>query len=75
MANPKDYVMMNISSTAVDILLELQSIFSCLSMNLLKTIHNEIRARIIIEYDEFLFNCVIMNDKTHVQTMTIALLD
>lgn len=58
MPNPKDYVTMNISSTAADILLELQTIFGNLSMNLLKTISNEIRARVIIEYDEFLFNCV-----------------
>ena len=58
MPNPKEYVMMNISSPAADILLELQTIFANLSMNLLKTISNEIRARIIIEYDEFLFNCV-----------------
>ena len=58
MPNPKEYVMMNISSAAADILLELQTIFANLLMNLLKTISNEIRARIIIEYDEFLFNCV-----------------
>lgn len=49
---------MNITPSAADILLEIQTIFSNLSMNLLKNIYNEIRARIIIEYDEFLFNCV-----------------
>lgn len=55
MPNPKEYFSMNISSSAVDILLELQTIFSNLSINLLKSISNEIRARIIIEFDEYLF--------------------
>jgi len=58
MPNPKDYISMNISPSAIDILLELQTIFSNLSINLLKNVFNEIRARIIIEFDEFLFNCV-----------------
>jgi hypothetical protein len=58
MPNPKDYISMNILPSAIDILLELQTIFSNLSINLLKNVFNEIRARIIIEFDEFLFNCV-----------------
>jgi hypothetical protein len=58
MPNPKDYFSMNISSSAIDILLEIQTIFSNLSINLLKNVFQEIRARIIIEFDEFLFNCV-----------------
>jgi hypothetical protein len=58
MPNPKDYFSMNISSSAIDVLLELQTIFSNLSINLLKNVFNEIRARIIMEFDEFLFNCV-----------------
>ena len=49
---------MNISSSAVDLLLELQTMFSNLSTNLLTNVFNEIRARIILEFDEFLFNCV-----------------
>ena len=58
MSNPKDYYSMSITTSAIDILLELQTIFSNLSINLLKNVFNEIRARIIMEYDEFLFNCV-----------------
>lgn len=58
MPNPKEYFMMNISPSAADVLVELQSIFSTLSMNLVKTVADEIRARIVMEYDEFLFNCV-----------------
>jgi len=61
MPNPKDYCIMNISSSAIDILVELQTIFSNLSINLLKNVFNEIRARIIMEFDEFLFNCVWRN--------------
>jgi dolichol kinase len=63
MPNPKDYFSMNISSSAIDILLELQTIFSNLSINLLKNVFQEIRARIIIEFDEFLFNCVREREK------------
>ena len=58
MVNPKDYFSMSISPSAIDVLLELQIIFSNLSINLLKNVFNEIRARIIMEFDEFLFNCV-----------------
>lgn len=58
MPNPKEYYSMNITSSAIDLLIELQTIFSNLSVNLLKNIFNEIRARIIIEFDEYLFNCV-----------------
>lgn len=58
MPNPKDYFSMNISPSATDVLLELQTIFSILSTNLLKNVFNEIRARIIINFDEYLFNCV-----------------
>ncbi len=58
MSNPKDYYSMSITASAIDVLLELQTIFSNLSINLLKNVFNEIRARIIMEYDEFLFNCV-----------------
>jgi len=58
MPNPKDYFSMNISPSAIDIILELQIIFTNLSINLLKNVFNEIRTRIIIEFDEFLFNCV-----------------
>jgi hypothetical protein len=62
MPNPKDYCIMNISSSAIDILVELQTILSNLSINLLKNVFNEIRARIIMEFDEFLFNCVWRNE-------------
>lgn len=58
MPNPKDYYNMNISSSAIDVLLELQTIFSNLSVNLLKNVSNEIRARIIMDFDEYLFNRV-----------------
>jgi hypothetical protein len=58
MPNPKDYFTMSISPSAADILLELQTIFSNLSINLLKNIFKEIRARSIMELDAFLFNCV-----------------
>jgi len=54
----KEYFSMNISSSAIDALLELQSVFLILSVNLLKNICNEIRARVILEFDEYLFNCV-----------------
>ncbi|CAF0911519.1 unnamed protein product [Adineta steineri] len=63
MLNPKEYFSMNISSTAVDILLEIQTIFSNLSINLVKNIFNEIRARIIMDFDEYLFNYVILDHK------------
>lgn len=62
MPNPKEYFSMNITSSAIDLLIELQTIFSNLSINLLKNIFNEIRARIIIEFDEYLFNCVSEDD-------------
>jgi hypothetical protein len=58
MPSSKDYIIMSISPSAVDVLLELQTIFSNLSTNLLKNVFNEIRARIIMEFDEYLFNCV-----------------
>ncbi|UJR30861.1 hypothetical protein I4U23_018376 [Adineta vaga] len=59
MPNPKDYLIMNISSSAIDVLVDLQTIFSDLSNNLLKNVFHDIRARVIIQFDEFLFNSVI----------------
>jgi hypothetical protein len=73
MPNSKDYFSMNISSSAIDILLELQTIFSNLSINLLRNVFNEIRARIIIEFDEFLFNCVRREKSNHNQKKSIFL--
>ena len=58
MPNLKDYFSANISPSAIDVLLELQMIFFNLSTNLLKNVFNEIRAKIIIEFDEYLFNSV-----------------
>ncbi|CAF4227883.1 unnamed protein product, partial [Rotaria magnacalcarata] len=63
MPNPKDYFSMNISSSAIDVLLELQTTFANLSINLLKNVSNEIRARVIKQFDEYLFNRII-NDYT-----------
>ncbi|CAF1344241.1 unnamed protein product [Adineta ricciae] len=59
--NPKDYLIMNITSSAIDPLVDLQTIFSELTNNLLKNVFHEIRARVIIQFDEFLFNSVITN--------------
>ncbi|CAF1149480.1 unnamed protein product [Rotaria sp. Silwood1] len=63
MPNPKDYFNMSISPSAIDILLELQTIFSNLSINLVKNVSNEIRARVTMEFDEYLFNWIV-NDHT-----------
>ena len=68
MPNPKDYLIMNITSSAIDPLINLQTIFSELTNNLLKNVFHEIRARVIIQFDEFLFNSVcymILEEKLH----------
>ncbi|CAF1213580.1 unnamed protein product [Rotaria sordida] len=63
MPSPKDYFNMSISLSAIDMLVELQTTFSNLSINLLKNISNEIRARIIMEFDGYLFSWLV-NDHT-----------
>ncbi|CAF4407395.1 unnamed protein product, partial [Rotaria sp. Silwood2] len=63
MPNPKDYFNMSISPSAINILLELQTIFSNLSINLVKNVSNEIRARVIMEFDEYLFSWIVNDHK------------